>query len=84
MTIGWQRLEPSLYWMRPNEVLLALDLSPDQFREEVKILIAVKLYCAPSGEQFRVESLRNKDRWTQAPWPYIHPLVHHHPNLIAD
>ena len=67
-----------------DEVLLALDLSPDQFREEAKILIAVKLYCAPSGEQFRVESLRNKDRWTQAPWPYIHPLVHHHPNLIAD
>lgn len=27
-----------------DEVLLALGLSPDQFREEAKILIAVKLY----------------------------------------
>ena len=27
-----------------EEVLLALGLSPDQFREEAKILIAVKLY----------------------------------------
>ena len=27
-----------------DEVLLALGLSPDQFREEAKILLAVKLY----------------------------------------
>ena len=27
-----------------DEVLLALGLSPDQFREEAKLLIAVKLY----------------------------------------
>lgn len=27
-----------------DEVLLALGLSPDQFREEAKVLIAVKLY----------------------------------------
>ena len=27
-----------------DEILLALGLSPDQFREEAKILIAVKLY----------------------------------------